>query len=281
MKKAGIIVNSTNTENYEYASYFAEKLIKSGFSVFSCESKVKNSEVLENEEKLFENSDMLITLGGDGTLLRAAVKSAEYNLPIAGINLGRLGFLTAVQKGEEDILIKTLSGDFETEKRIMAKAEILKNGKKIKTLEALNDIVISKGDVLKMIHLKLYINSVFVNDFYSDGLIFATPTGSTAYSLSAGGPVVYPSLNALTVTPVCSHTMTTRPMVIDGSQIVKVTAEISHDEDILLFADGGKRYPIENGDEAIITVSKNSAQFIKVKNVSFYDILNKKLAERK
>ena len=174
-----------------------------------------------------------------------------------------------------------LTGNYETESRMRVHARVLRDSKEIFEVSALNDITINKVNVLKMIHLKLDIDSCYINDYYADGLIFAAPTGTTAYSMSAGGPIVHPLLEAITITPICPHTFTARPMVVSAKQESVVTADIRHDEEIALFADGAFKQPLKKGDKVVITASELKTQLIRLEKRSFFEVLNTKLSERK
>ncbi len=168
-------------------------------------------------------SDLLIVLGGDGTLLAAARAAAGRRVPILPVNLGGLGFLTSVTLEELYPLLETvLAGQHQTSERVMLQAEVFRGGKKLETQRALNDAVLNKGAVARMIDLDLHIDGDFVSKYKADGLIVSTPTGSTAYSLSAGGPIIYPEVAAFVITPICPHTLSDRPLVVPDTAAIKI-----------------------------------------------------------
>ena len=281
MKTAVMSINPSGDKNFTYSKNIAKYLSQNNVKVLCDIEGIENTEYEKDYAKMFEKADFGITLGGDGTLLRIAQYSAKTNVPILGINLGRLGFLVELEKDEFSGIDKILKGEYEIENRMMIEANVIRDGQEILNLIALNDIVVAKGNMAKMIHFKLEIDNALVNDYHADGVIFATPTGSTAYSMSAGGPVLHPSLDAITITPVCPHTMTSRPVVTGINQDITLTTEIAHDEKIVLYADGNEKINLYGNDIVKITKSPYSVGLIRTENRSFFEILNKKLSERK
>ena len=238
--------------------------------------------VLATPERILpEGTECVLVLGGDGTLIRAARDMHAYDVPLLGINMGTLGYLTEVELSHvEEALDQLLDGETQVEKRMMLYAQVERRGRVIFSGEALNDAVISKSGIMKMVHLNLNIDNCFVNEYYADGIILSTPTGSTAYSLSAGGPVVVPSIDCMVVNPVCAHTVTSRPMVISSESMVKITVDRYHFEDVILSLDGGRGFRLKDKDVINIKKSENYVKLIRFENRSFYDILRTKLSER-
>lgn len=228
------------------------------------------------KEKLASLSDIFIVLGGDGTLLAAARLAGSSGIPILGVNLGSLGFLTEITINElYPALEKVLSGNFETEERVMLFAVVVRGGSEIGRYTVLNDVVVNKGSNSRIIDLETKINGDYVTTYKSDGLIVSTPTGSTAYSLSAGGPIIYPSLHAFTLTPICSHTLTNRPIIISDDSVV--TISILSKEEILLTLDGIAGPSLHCGD--IVEIKKADAiiHLIKSPYRNYYEVLRTKL----
>ncbi|OGP32280.1 MAG: hypothetical protein A2X87_05680 [Deltaproteobacteria bacterium GWC2_42_51] len=215
-------------------------------------------------------------LGGDGTMLSVARTVGEKKIPILGINLGGLGFLTAIKINEiYPVLEKVIKDDFETEERMMLSVQIHKDGKKTSTYSVLNDVVI-KGTLARLINLEARINKEYVTTYRADGLIISTPTGSTAYSLSAGGPILYPTIHSIIVAPICPFTLTNRPVVIPDWMTVEVLIKPGQ-RDVLLTLDGQVDVQLGGGD--IIEVKRSDAclYLVKCPGKSYFDILRERL----
>lgn len=279
--KIAIVSNPARDKDLKESKKTAEKLINLGVHILSDKEEIEGAELIKDTDMLFKEADMVIVIGGDGTLLLAAQYGAKYDVPLLGMNMGRLGFLVELEKDDTDLYEKIVKGEYTTESRMMLSAEVEREGKVIYSGDALNDIVVSKGALSKMINLEIKIDGVTASDYFADGLILATPTGSTAYSLSAGGPVVAPAIEAIVVTPVCAHTVTSRPLVISDRQKTEITVKIHHNEDVLLSRDGAECVPLYDGDKITVTKSDKKVKLIRCSNRSFFDVLNKKLSERK
>ena len=279
--KIAIVSNPARDKDLKESKKTAEKLINLGVHILSDKEEIEGAELIKDTDMLFKEADMVIVIGGDGTLLLAAQYGAKYDVPLLGMNMGRLGFLVELEKDDTDLYEKIVKGEYTTESRMMLSAEVEREGKVIYSGDALNDIVVSKGTLSKMINLEIKIDGVTASDYFADGLILATPTGSTAYSLSAGGPVVAPAIEAIVVTPVCAHTVTSRPLVISDRQKTEITVKIHHNEDVLLSRDGAECVPLYDGDKITVTKSDKKVKLIRCSNRSFFDVLNKKLSERK
>lgn len=209
--------------------------------------------VAPNTETLGIRCDLVIVIGGDGTLLQAARLLAKYNARLLGINLGRLGFLTDIGLDEmEKHLGEILEGIFLEEDRFLIYAQVYRDGQCICYSNALNDIVIHRWNMPHMLNFEMSVNGHFVNTQRADGFIISTPTGSTAYALSAGGPIIYPSLNALLLVTICPHTLTSRPLVIDGDSCVQITLDSQQTGEAQLNSDGVLSQKLIGGDIVII-----------------------------
>ena len=231
-------------------------------------------------DTIYDSADYAIVLGGDGTILQQAAMCAKNHVPVLGINLGKIGFMTEVEPGDmEKAVYSLLEGEFITEKRMMIKAEIIRSGKSRFSFHALNDIVVSKSIGEKLINIELSSNGEAVNRYTADGLIIATPTGSTGYSISAGGPVVDPSMRLLVATPICAHMLSVRSAVLasDKTMKIKINSELGGSEAIVT-ADGDIQGYIKESDAVIITESEYDFELIKIGNQSFYDTLIGKLS---
>jgi len=228
-------------------------------------------------EQVADSTQLLIVLGGDGTLLAAARATRGREIPILPVNLGGLGFLTAITLDQlYPELERTLSGEQRVVPRRMLHGEVVRDGKAVASYEALNDIVISKTQIARMIDLETYVDGQFVSIFKADGLIVATPTGSTAYSLSAGGPIVFPAVAAICITPVCPHMLTNRPVLVPSSSVIEVICKAS-DKEIYLTIDGQVGEPLAENDRVVCRSSEHQVHLIRPPKLFFFDVLREKL----
>jgi NAD+ kinase len=226
--------------------------------------------------ELPEHSDIIISLGGDGTLLASARAVGHHGTPILGINLGSLGFLTQLTPVKlEETLKAVLEKRYRVEKRMMAEVEI-EDGSKIEHPYALNDVVVDRGSVSRIINLELYANDFFICSYAADGLIVCTPTGSTAYSLAVGGPILNPLMNALTVSPISAFSLTTRPIIFSGDDDLRVVVRSKHSNPVLTL-DGQVSCRLPQESSFIVRRAEHYINFIIFRKDSFYDVLRSKL----
>ncbi|GGI84575.1 NAD(+) kinase [Legionella impletisoli] len=233
--------------------------------------------VLERDN-MGENQDIIVVVGGDGSLLSAARMAIKVNVPVVGINRGRLGFLTDISPSEiEDQLSAVLNGEYQEERRFLLQTRIHDEDSTYFQGDALNDVVLSRGRETHLIEFDVCINQQFVSHYRADGLILATPTGSTAYALSAGGPIMHPLLNAMVMVPMFSHSLTTRPLVIDGHDVVDLKISQSNESDLQISCDGHESRTVKPGQ--IISIEKNAQQLklLHPKEYNYYDTLRIKL----
>lgn len=282
MNSIGIIMNFEKSEALSITRQIAEWLEKHGKTVLVTDPGSDAADGGMNvcsESEMVEKADCIIALGGDGTLLSSARVIAGLDIPLFGVNLGQLGFLTEIEQPDiPPALEKLISGSYDIEKRMMIEARVSRNGEEICAFYGLNDAVITKGAFARLIRLKTFVNNEFVDIFPADGLIISTPTGSTAYSLSAGGPLVSPDLELMIVTPICPHTLYARPLVIDRDSIVRVELQSTQAE-VMLTIDGQSGFQLEPFDEVIVRKAPFYARFLKLNQRSFYEILRTKLKE--
>jgi NAD+ kinase len=228
-------------------------------------------------EEMAAKVQLLIALGGDGTLLSAARALGGHKVPILAVNVGGLGFLTSVTLDEMfPVLEKVLAGQHQTSERMMLDAEILCNGKAAERQTALNDAVANKAALARMLIFDVYIDSHHVGRYRADGLIVATPTGSTAYSLAAGGPIVHPDLEAFVITPICPHMLTNRPLVIPDTARVEIDFSAG-EEPVYLTLDGQTGFQLGPKDRVAITKSSHRVAFIRPTQKTYFEILRSKL----
>ena len=237
------------------------------------------AELLANDDdRQVAQADIAIVVGGDGTLLDISRRVAPLDIPIAGVNLGRLGFLVDIQREAMHITLKhILDGQYREEKRIMLGAEMLRAGRSIHSSEALNDIVVSKGELARLIEYETLVDDYHVNSARADGIIVATPTGSTAYALSANGPILHPTLEAIALVPICPHTLSNRPLVINSSSTVTIRMLDSGLQNTYVSFDGQSSVRLQDGDEVAIGMSKHRVRLLRPLDHSHYDVLREKL----
>lgn len=226
-----------------------------------------------NFDQMCTQSDFLISLGGDGTLISLCRKSLQYHKPILGIHAGQLGFLTDIQTDEISHFIEELFvGNYRIDTRMMLEVSLHVNGK-IEKVAAFNDIVLSRSKISHMSNIKAYVDGQLFNSYYGDGLIVSTPTGSTAYNLSAGGPVVYPLTEALILTPICPHSLSQRPLVLP----VDFEVSFESDGDTVIVVDGQDTYTMNEVDRVCVRSAKQGAELIHSLDRDYFEILKKKL----
>lgn len=228
-------------------------------------------------EHIGKDADFIIVLGGDGTLLSVARHGRENDVPILGINLGSLGFLTEISVEELSAMMnKTINDRFDISKRIMIDVSVNREGEKVFEFSILNDAVITKDALARIIDIETYVNDDYLATYRGDGLILSTPTGSTGYSLSAGGPILYPSLKNLIVTPICPHMLTNRPIILPEKSTIRAIL-LSKDERVVLTLDGQIGFPLEYADEVVVKQSTHTVSLIKSSSKGYFEILRTKL----
>jgi NAD+ kinase len=224
-----------------------------------------------------EQAEMIVVLGGDGTLLSVARLVLSHRVPILGVNLGRLGFLTEITVDELfGFMEHVLDGDYRIDERVVLNASVRRSGETAATFTVLNDAVINKGALARMIELEATLNHEYLTTFRADGLIISTPTGSTAYNLSAGGPIVYPTLDTIIITPICPHTLTNRPIVIPDDVVIRVHLK-SKTMEVILTLDGQQGFPLEFGDVVEVTKSEDRILLVKAPYRNYFEVLKEKL----
>lgn len=281
MKKIAIIPNNSkdpgllNTKKIiEYLDGKAEIYMDLAYSVVGINVSYVSA------DELYENAGILLVLGGDGTILQVASECAKKHIQVLGINLGRIGFMSEVEiECIESALDSLLDGGYTTEKRMMMKVELKKEGRLHSCCHALNDVVVSKSIGEQLIGMELYTDGLLVNRYIADGLIIATPTGSTGYSISAGGPVVDPSMGLYVATPICAHMLSVRSAVLPSENKIVIKLDKTYpDCDAVVTADGDVQGYIKDADEVVITRSEYEFELIKIGSQSFYDTVLKKLS---
>lgn len=232
----------------------------------------------EKIDAYIEQGDIVVAVGGDGTIIHTAKRAAAYEKAVLGINGGRLGFMAGLEINELDQLHCLTDGNYEIETRMMLDVNIVRDGKPVHTTTALNEAVVSRGTLSRMLQLQIQNGTDPVIAYHADGVILSTPTGSTAYSLSAGGPVIDPALNCLLMTPVCPHSLHARSYIFNRD--AKLTALVEK-ENAILTVDGEETVLLQAGDAVLVENASREAKLIKLKPTSFYDVLTEKLLNRR
>ena len=285
MKRISVVTNIKKDPTLEITkraiaelSQYAETVFIDDSLAFNAPSVVK----FVNCRELYNDCDAVITIGGDGTILRIAPEISKRSIPVLGINLGRVGFMAELETDEICLLSKLFDSEYIIDSRMMLDVDIIRDGKKIHSFTALNDAVIMNGSVSRMIEIELLCNAEHVSYYHADGLIFSTPTGSTAYSLSAGGAVIDPFLECIHVTPVCAHSFNcSRPMVFSPSAELSVKDVRATDSNTYLTLDGNINEQLTFGDEVVVKKSQYTTDLLKIKSTRFYNTLYAKLSERR
>ena len=228
-------------------------------------------------DKLAGEVDLMLVLGGDGTMIATARLIGDQEVPVLGINYGGLGYLAEFRIEELYTALESiLSGNYRLDRRVMLAVELRRGNEPPKTSRVLNDVVINKSALARIIEIETYFDRYFVNSFRSDGLIVSTPTGSTAYNLSAGGPVIFPSMNAVVITPICPFTLSNRPIVVPDNAEIELLLKTDN-EDVALTLDGQVGFPMEVEDRVVIRKSRTTFNIIQPSNRNYFDVLRDKL----
>jgi len=281
---SGIAIGIVYKHSHEPARREAEKLQswleKKGVRVYSEEMSPlgRMNELSEDSSITHDILKCLIVLGGDGTMLGAARKVGRHGVPILGVNLGGLGFLTSIPLKRLYPCIEMMLNDrLEVEHRLMLETKVLRDGVEACRFLTLNDAVINKGALARIIDLDVHINNEFLTTFRADGLIISTPTGSTGYNLSAGGPILYPTMANLILTPICPFTLTNRPLILPDTVIVSITMGKESEEKVILTFDGQVGFELLHGDRIIISKSESRIKLYKSPDQTYFEILRAKM----
>lgn len=274
MKNISIITNKNKDKDLTYTRKIT--------GLLSPDCNVKVATTADDVDSVLAGADVAIVLGGDGTILSCAYSAAAEGVPILGINLGTLGFLAEVERAEAEFAVnKLLSGDYRVEKRLMLEAAVIRSGERVAKYTALNDFVVSRSSFRRMISTDVYVGDSFVGRYDGDGLIVATPTGSTGYNLSAGGPIVDSGLCAGVITPICPHTSFSTSIIVPGDKVVSVRLADVFSRQAMLTTDGQQGFELESDDTIEIKVSNLVTSLIKVHDRGLYEVLSLKNITKK
>ena len=282
MNKIGIFVNQSRDPKLDFARRTAEALLERGKTVLvdhelKDELLIKGAQYISYDE-MIKSSNLVVALGGDGTILKIIGEAAEYDTPVIGINLGHLGFLTQAEKGDDEIFDLIADGNFTINRVMMLKTRIFKDGVATPFVYALNDIIFCGTDS-KMISLEAEVDGTVTNRYLADGIIISTPTGSTAYSLSCGGPIIHQDLDCITLTPVCPHTLKSRCIVVPPESRIVLRFDEGYPSLPEVKADGQIIGTLSGGDYIEIIKSERRASLAVLDGHNYFDVIRKKLSD--
>ncbi|MCM1569366.1 MAG: NAD(+)/NADH kinase [Roseburia sp.] len=284
MKHFLIYTNENKDKELEITERIRRFLTDRGQRVTLCVRAANWKQKSSEEAPEFpEDIDCMLVLGGDGTVLGAAGETRELNIPLIGVNLGTLGYMSQIEPaGLEEALERLIEGDYEKESRMMLNGKVFLRDGTVQEGWALNDIVIARSGSLQIIHYNIYVNGQILTDYQADGIIITTPTGSTGYNLSAGGPLVEPSASLIVLTPICAHTLNQRSIVLSAEDVIEieiVRGREGHVQHLEANFDGSPLTSLTTGDRIRIVRSGQSKEFIRLSRASFLETLRRKLSE--
>lgn len=285
IKRIGVVVKPHQPEALETLCKLTEWLTARGITLIG--GPAVDRERIEHEtgcvievipdEELPQKVDLILVLGGDGTMIATARMLGDCEVPVIGVNYGGLGYLAEFRIEELFTALESiLTGDYKLEKRVMLAVELRRGEELVSRTRVLNDVVMNKSALARIIQIETYLNDQFVNSFRADGLIVSTPTGSTAYNLSAGGPIIFPTMNAVVITPICPFTLSNRPIVVPDDSVIEVRL-MTEKEDVALTLDGQVGFPIQARDRVVIRKSNTTFNLVQPKNRNYFDLLRDKL----
>ena len=280
MKSVAIILNQEKEDAVRLACELVPWLEEQGVLVAAEHDAAvaMNALSLSRDEKQLVSADFAVVLGGDGTLLRASRTMSPAGVPMLAMRFGRFGFMTDIEPADaRAALSRVLEGKYHIEERLMLRAAVHRSGRRISSSTALNDMVIAKGPLARMLRLGMCVSEKYISTCAADGLIVATPTGSTAYNLSAGGPLVAPDLQVIMITPICPHTLNIRPLIVSSNQTVEVVVESDPGDVVMLTVDGQQGISLEPGDKVLVEKAEFTAKLISIDGPTFFDKLQTRL----
>ncbi|MEE4255056.1 MAG: NAD(+)/NADH kinase [Desulfuromusa sp.] len=280
LKKVGIYAKKNHPDVEVITSDICKRFKVEGIEVLLEDSLAEQIGQVNgySDEEIPELVDLIIVLGGDGTLISVARLIGSRNVPIVGVNLGRLGFLTEITCDElPEMLERLISGDYKVSDRMMLDAFIHRNGQAVGQFTVVNDIVINKGALARIIDMETYVDGRYLTTYKADGLIVSTPTGSTGYNLAAGGPIIYPDINSLLISPICPHMLTNRPIMVWSRSVIEIN--VKFEDDVVFFtADGQVGRKLLPGDRVEVRRSESRTRLVSSPSKDYFEILRTKLS---
>jgi len=285
IKRIGVVVKPHQPEALETLCKLTEWLTERAIALIG--SPAVDRERIEHEtgcvievlpeDELPKKVDLILVLGGDGTMIATARMLGDSEVPVIGVNYGGLGYLAEFRIEELFTALESIvAGDYKLEKRVMLAVELRRGDEVVTKNRVLNDVVMNKSALARIIQIETYLNDQFVNSFRADGLIVSTPTGSTAYNLSAGGPIVFPTMNTVVITPICPFTLSNRPIVVPDDSVIEVRL-MTEKEDVALTLDGQVGFPVQARDRVVIRKSNTPFNLVQPRNRNYFDLLRDKL----
>lgn len=280
MNNIAVFPNMDKDPKLEFTKEVVNEILKYDKTVFLSEAladkeKVDGAVYLP-EKEIFEKSDLIVSLGGDGTVLNTAKDAAMYSIPVMGINIGHLGFLTQAERGDLSVFAYVFSGNYTINKSMLLEVSVCKDGKELESYLGFNDVVI-RGSYSKMVTLNISVDGTVMNEYVADGVIFSTANGSTAYSMSAGGPIVHPKLDCMLISPICPHTLSARSVVIPTESTISAKAVPPYRCDAVLTVDGEKVHTLERDEYVTVKKSEKHTMLLNIPQRNFFDIVREKL----
>lgn len=279
MKRVGVFAKRNHPEAVEIAREVTSWLQERGVEVFHDKALAEDLGTGQGYPggSIPAMVNLIVVLGGDGTLISVARKVGDLRTPILGVNLGSLGFLTEITLQEIfPVLEQVVRGDFTVSSRMMLDAVVRREGREVGRYRVLNDVVINKGALARIIDMEASVDDVYLTTFKADGLIISTPTGSTGYNLAAGGPIIYPDLDCLVMAPICPHMLTNRPIIVSDKAIIRVEVKFQ-DQDVVFTADGQVGMPLQGGDVVEVRRSRSCTLLVKSPTKDYFQVLRTKL----
>lgn len=285
IKRIGVVVKPHQPDVLETLCQLTKWLSERGITLFGSpqiereriEHQTGCAVEVVNENELAQQVDLMLVLGGDGTMIATARMVGDTKVPVIGVNYGGLGYLSEFPLEElYPALDSILAGEYRVQQRLMLTVELWRGEELVTRNRVLNDVVVNKSALARIIEIEAYLNEQIVNLFRADGLIVATPTGSTAYNLSAGGPIIFPSMNAVVITPICPFTLSNRPIVVPDDSMIEVRL-MTKNEEVALTLDGQVGFPLQAGDRAVIRKSNTAFNLVQPPNRNYFDVLRNKL----
>ena len=284
MKKVLLNPNPSRDINLECTKKVVDFFKKNGIDTYiarNVEGAEKSGAIMCEFEDAANGADLIISFGGDGTLLHTASQVSHLDVPVLGINIGRIGYMAELEANEIEYLQKVIDGDYRTEERMMLDVEIVRDGITVNKTSALNDAVVMKTGLIWTVDMDIYADDMFISRYSGDGVIIATPTGSTAYSLSAGGPVVDPAVDCILLTPVCPHALDSRSRLLPAYTELTLRATTADGETAYLTVDGEENIPLSPEDYVTISRADTTARLIRLTAATVHDGLRRKLSDRR
>jgi NAD+ kinase len=279
MKRIGVFAKRHHKDAVRLAEDVVDWLVERKIEAFVDEPLAESMSDMQGYQgkEIPPLVDMVVVLGGDGTLLSVARLVGDLRTPILGVNLGSLGFLTEITRSELfPMLEQVVEGNFTVSERMRLLAVIRRNGEEVARYRVLNDVVINKGALARIIDMETWVDDDYLTTFKADGLIISTPTGSTGYNLAAGGPIIYPGNHCHVISPICAHTLTNRPIVVSVEATIRIEVK-SYDEDVVFTADGQEGMPLQGGDVVELRKSNHCTLLIKSPSKDYFQVLRTKL----